>query len=140
MSDNGNKDNKMDPRCPRALEVLPNEWCPLAVMRLRAIRTAGRELTEDEESKLPGCPWAVNHQLANYCFFKYIKDFAGDKPPSDMEIASLNCISVDAVKKAEKSALTKIRETDQFQELKESLNGESIITEQDDGGNYKVRK
>jgi hypothetical protein len=140
MSDNGNKDNKMDPRCPRALDVLPNEWCPLAVMRLRAIRTAGRELTEDEESKLPGCPWAVNHQLANYCFFKYIKDFAGDKPPSDMEIASLNCISVEAVKKTEKSALTKIRETDQFQELKESLDGESIITEHDDNSNYKVRK
>jgi len=137
MSD---KDDKMDPRCPRALEVLPDQWCPLAVMRLRAIRTAGRDLTEEEESKLPGCPWAVNHQLANYCFFKYIKQFAGDKPPSDMEIASLNCISVEAVKKTEKTALSKIREATQFKELKESLDGESIVSEGTADDDYKIRK
>ena len=133
-------DNKMDKRCPRALETLPDEWCPLAVMRLRAIRTAGRELTEEEESKLPGCPWAVNHQLANYCFFKYIKQFSGDKQPSDMEVASLNCISVEAVKKTEKVALAKIREAVQFKELKEALNGESVVTEHDGNDNYKVFK
>lgn len=140
MSDKDSKDNKMDPRCPRALEVLPDDWCPLAVMRLRAIRTAGRELTEEEESKLPGCPWAVNHQLANYCFFKYIKDYAGDKAPSDMEIASLNCISTEAVKKTEKTALNKIREATQFKELKESLDGESIVTDDDGNDNYKIFK
>src|SRR5271165_1541387 len=101
MSDEG---SKMDKRCPRSLESLPGSFCSLAVMRLRAIRTAGRELTEEEESKLPGCPWAVNHQLANYCFFKYVQDYTGDKSPSDVEIASLNCMSVDAVKKTEKAA------------------------------------
>jgi hypothetical protein len=108
---------------------MPDEWCPLAVLRLRAIRTAGKELNEEEEAKLPGCPWAVNHQVANYCFFKYIQDFSGDKAPSDVEIASLNCISVEAVKKTEKAAINKIREAEQFKSLKEDLNGESIITE-----------
>jgi hypothetical protein len=132
--------NKMDPRCPRALKTLPGEWCPLAVMRLRAIRTAGRELTEEEESKLIGCPWAVNHQLANYCFFKYIKEFTGDKPPSDMEVASLNCISVEAVKKTEKIALNKIREATQFKELKESLDGESVVSEHGGEDDYKIFK
>ena len=131
-------DNKMDKRCPRALECLPNEWCPLAVMRLRAIRTAGRELTEEEESKLPGCPWAVNHQLANYCFFKYIQDYAGDKPPSDVEVASLNCMSVDAVKKTEKTALAKIRETDEFRTLKEDMEGESVVGESLSDEDYKI--
>ena len=134
-------DIKMDPRCPRALDVLPTEWCPLAVMRLRAIRTAGRDLTEEEEAKLPGCPWAVNHQLANYCFFKYIKQFSGDKQPSDMEVASLNCISVEAVKKTEKTALNKIREAAQFKELKESLDGESVVSESGGGeDDYKIHK
>ena len=135
MSD---EDNKMDKRCPRALENLPDAWCPLAVMRLRAIRTAGRELTEEEESKLPGCPWAVNHQLANYCFFKYIKEFSGDKPPSDIEVASLNCMSVEAVKKTEKVALGKIRDTEQFKDLKESMEGESVVTEHTSDDDYKI--
>src|SRR5579863_1393452 len=108
-SSNSNK-IKMDPRCPRALEKHPDSFCPLAVMRLKAIRNAGRELTEDEENKLPGCPWAVNHQLANYCFFKYITEYVDEKTPSDVEIASLNNVSIDTVKKTEKSALTKMRE------------------------------
>jgi len=135
MSD---QDNKMDKRCPRALENLPDAWCPLAVMRLRAIRTAGRELTEEEEARLPGCPWAVNHQLANYCFFKYIKEFSGDKPPSDIEVASLNCMSVEAVKKTEKTALNKIRETEQFKSLKESMEGENVVTEHPSDDDYKI--
>ena len=135
MSD---QDDSMDSRCPRSLAKLPDSFCPLAVMRLRAIRTAGRELTEEEESKLPGCPWAVNHQLANYCFFKYIKEFSGDKPPSDVEVASLNCISVEAVKKTEKTALNKIRDTEQFKDLKESLNGESVVTEHLSDDDYKI--
>lgn len=133
-------DDKMDKRCPRALEKLPCEWCPLAVMRLRAIRTAGKELTEEEENKLSGCPWAVNHQFANYCFFKYIKQFTGDKPLSDMEIASLNCISVEAVKKTEKIGLNKIREATQFKELKESLDGESVVSEHFTDEDYKIYK
>jgi len=134
------KDSKMDKRCPRGLKTMPTEWCPLAVMRLRAIRTAGRELTEEEEATLPGCPWAVNHQLANYCFFQYIQDYTGDKAPSDVEIASLNCMAVDAVKKTEKAALNKIRETRQFKDLKEDLNGESIVSESRVDDDYKVHK
>lgn len=136
MSDK--KDDQMDPRCPRALECSPTEWCPLAVMRLKAIRMAGRELTEDEESKLPGCPWAVNHQLANYCFFKYIKEYAADKPPSDIEIAALNGISVDTVKKTEKSALNKIRDATQFKDLKNSMEGEVIVADSTSDDDYKI--
>ena len=135
MSD---QDNKMDTRCPRQLECLPDAFCPLAVMRLRAIRTAGKELSEEEEANLPGCPWAVNHQLANYCFFKYIKDFAGDKPPSDLEIASLNSLSVEAVKKTERNALAKIRATEEFKSLKEVMNGEGIVNEQSTEDDYQI--
>lgn len=135
---NDDQDNTMDKRCPRALECMPDAWCPLAVLRLKAIRTAGRELTEDEESKLPGCPWAVNHQLANYCFFKYIKEYAADKAPSDVEIAALNGISVDTVKKTEKAALAKIRDTEEFSSLKEAMNGDSVVEEHTSDDDYKI--
>jgi hypothetical protein len=128
----------MDPRCPRALECAPTDWCPLAVLRLKAIRTAGRELTEDEEAQLPGCPWAVNHQLANYCFFKYIQDYVGDKAPSDVEIASLNGMSVEAVKRTEKAALSKMREAEEFSSLKEEMDGESVVEERSLDEAYKV--
>lgn len=136
MSDE--QDNSMDSRCPRALEEMPDSFCPLAVMRLRALRTAGKELTEEEESKLPGCPWAVNHQMSNYCFFKYIKEYTGDKAPSDVEIAALNCISVDTVKKTEKSALNKIRQADEFKTLKSDMNGDSVIEERLTDDDYKI--
>lgn len=120
----------MDERCPRQLKTHPNSWCPLAVLRLKAIRNAGRELTEEEESKLPGCPWAVNHQLANYCFFQYIRDYGDGAPSSDIEIASLLYLSPETVKKVEKAALVKMREDSQFKEIKEGMNkGESIVHE-----------
>lgn len=120
----------MDERCPRHLKTNPSSWCPLAVLRLKAIRNAGRELTEEEEAKLPGCPWAVNHQLANYCFFQYIKEYGDGSPSSDIEIASLLYLSTDTVKKVEKQALASMRDDSQFKEIKEGMdNGESIVTE-----------
>jgi hypothetical protein len=85
------------------------------------------------------CSWAVNHQLANYCFFKYIRDYAGDKAPSDVEIASLNCISVEAVKQTERIALNKIRQAKQFEELENSLDeGESVVSEFFTDEDYKI--
>lgn len=119
----------MDPRCPRNLDSTPETFCPLAVVRLRAIRTAENELSEEEENKLPGCPWAVNSQMANYCFFKWLEEFASETTLSDVEIASLNCLSIETVKKVEKEALNKLRSRQEFQQLKEDLNGESVITE-----------
>lgn len=130
----------MDDRCPRKLNRVPGKWCELAVMRLKAIRQAGKELSEQEEEKLPGCPWAVNHQLANYCFFKYIKDYAMDKPPTDVEIAALNCISVDTVKKTEKNGLLKIRAAEEFVNLKQSLDGDLVVEERYLDQDYKAHK
>ena len=100
---------KMDPRCPKKLDELPCEYCPLAVLRLKALRNSDKELTEEEENKLPGCSWAINHQMSNYCFFKYIKDYLHNSP-SDKEIAHMNNISVETVKATEKEALGKIKE------------------------------
>ena len=99
----------MDIRCPRKLDELPCEFCPLAVLRLKALRNSDKELTEAEEAKLPGCPWAVNHQMSNYCFFNYLKDYLNDSP-SDKEIAHMNNVSLETVKKIEKEAMNKIKD------------------------------
>lgn len=120
---------KMDKRCPRHLESMPSTWCPLAVLRLKAIRNAGRELSEEEESKLPGCPWAVDHQLAHYCFFKYVTEFAQDKSISDIELAALLNVSVETIKKIEKNALSKMRDHDTFSQMK--VENEPIVPDID---------
>lgn len=110
---------KMDQRCPRKLEDMPDSWCPLGVMRLKAIRNAGRELTEEEEALLPGCPWSVDHQLAHYCFFEYLAKFTSDRQVSDIELAAMLNVSVDTIKKIEKTALSKMREDDSFFDVSE---------------------
>lgn len=127
--------SKMDPRCPRKLETMLDSWCPLAVLRLKAIRNAGRELTEEEESLLPGCPWSVDHQLAHYCFFQYLAEFASDKTISDIELAALLNVSVDTIKKIEKTALIKMREHESLSDLKS--NGEAVVNESE-SQDYKI--
>lgn len=109
------KTQEMDPRCPLKLEKHPADFCPLAVMRLKALRNADKELTEEEENKLPGCPWALQSQAAGYCFFKFMKLY-GDKKLSDVEIAHLNSLSVDTVKKIEKSAIEKVKNSNGISE------------------------
>lgn len=112
------EDRKMDPRCPRKLDELPCDYCPLAVLRLKALRNSPKELTEEEESKLPGCPWSINHQMSNYCFFSYIKDYL-DVTPSDKEIAHMNNVSVETVNLIEQKALDKIRKMDIIKDVDE---------------------
>ena len=108
----------MDPRCPRQLEYLPCEFCPLAVLRLKALRNSDKELTEEEEAKAPGCQWAIAHQLSNYCFFNYVADYLHE-PPSDKEIAHMNNVSVDTVKDVVDSAMNKIRDMKVIRDLEE---------------------
>lgn len=128
-------DSKMDRRCPRRLETMPDSWCPLAVLRLKAIRNAGRELNEEEESLLPGCPWAVDHQLAHYCFFEYLAYYTSDKSVSDIELAALLNVSIDTVKKIEKHALVKMREHSSFSQL--TNDGEPIVSDSS-SSDYKI--
>lgn len=107
---------KMDSRCPRQLEELPCEFCPLAVLRLKALRNSSKELTEEQENLLPGCPWAINHQMSNYCFFNYLKDYLHEAP-SDKEIAHMNNVSVETVKQIENKAISKIKEMDIIKDI-----------------------
>jgi len=106
----------MDQRCPRHLEDYPDSWCYSAVMRLKSIRNADHELSEEEESKLPGCPWSINCGVANYCFFYYVQVIIPERQLTDIEIAGLLNISVDSVRKIERSALSKLRKDSKLRE------------------------
>ena len=119
---------KLDPRCPRKLTEYPDKWCPLAVLRLKALRNAGQELTEKEEARLPGCPWAVNHQLACYCFFSYVNQYMDcSKPPSEAEVAHMLNVTPDMVKRTQKRGVDKIRNIKQFKQIRELHADEQII-------------
>jgi len=120
-------DKRFKQKCPRKLEDLPREWCPLAVLRLKQIKNIKEEITEEVENKMPGCPFYISSQLSNYCFFVYESNNL-DHSMSDLEIANLLGISIDAVKKAEQSAINKLKDNDSLVELKGHLNGESVIS------------
>ena len=109
-------DRKMDARCPRQLDNLICEYCPLAVLRLKVLRNSPVELTEEQEANLPGCPFSINHQMSNYCFFNYVKDYLTDVP-SDKEIAHMNNVSVETIKKVEAKAMEKIKQLDIIKDL-----------------------
>jgi len=131
---------KMDPRCPRRLKCHPEVYCPLAVLRLKQLRHSNIELTEEEENKLPGCCWAINHQMSCYCFFKYAHDYLdGSDTPSDVEIAHMNSISVESVKKTAKEALEKVKNSDMMQEIAENFQDEGVLNPRDDDPEYEIK-
>ena len=128
------KPPKMDCRCPRQLTEMPDEWCPQAVMRLKAIKHYEGDLTEEAESSLRGCPWAVQNQMASYCFFKYMSLYGSDttKQLADVEIAHLlGGISTDDVKRAEKSGIAKMKNAPHVLELKEAYQGDQILEDRE---------
>lgn len=121
--------NKMDKRCPLGATCMPDSFCPLAVQRLKAIRYSDKELTEEEEDKLPGCKWAIQNQTAHYCYFNYISNFLPNKQLSEMEIAYMCNISVDEVKRIEKIALEKMKTSDTFKEITEVYGKDQVFDE-----------
>jgi len=131
---------KMDSRCPRKLEHLPDSFCPLAVLRLKRLRQSEKELTEEEENKLPGCCWAINHQMSCYCFFKYTEEYLdSNNPPSDIEIAHMNSVSVESVKKTTKKAIEKFKKSDLIKQLEDNFASEEIVNPQDSDTEYSIR-
>ena len=131
---------EMDKRCFLGLSCMPEDICYAAVRRLHAIKTAGRELTEEEISVLPGCPWAIQHQKSHYCFFKYAKEYIGETTPSDQEIAHIIRCSLEDVKKAERSAILKVKSSDMIQHFKANFADCEVVEARDSGDFYSIIK
>lgn len=120
-------DNRFKTKCPRKLDELPQGWCSLAVLRLKSIRALDREPSELEESKLPGCPWAINNQTSGYCWFKYESKNMPDTPPADVEIAAMLNIQPDTVKSTFESAMSKLKNADFVKDIKAQFGTDRII-------------
>ena len=118
---------EMDDRCLLGLHSMPENICYAAVRRLQAIKTAGKQLTEEEVSVLPGCPWAIQHQRSHYCFFKYLKDYIKENPPSEQEMAHMLHCSIEDVKKAERSAMSKVKSSRFIDSLKNNFDSCEIV-------------
>lgn len=98
------KPNKFCQRCPRKLNNLTTEPCPMALERINA-RLADRRADEDS---LPGCSWAINSAEYNYCFWNLAQELEGD-PLTDKQICQLLNISPTTLDKIWNSILTKLR-------------------------------
>lgn len=135
-----NTPKEMDDRCVLGLHSLPNDICYAAVRRLHAIKTAGRELTEEEIRGLPGCPWAVQHQKSHYCFFKFMRDYIGSQAPSEQEMAHMMKCSVEDVSKAEKSAMSKFKSSSMIEGLKQHFDSCEIVNAKEVDASYTIIK
>jgi DNA-directed RNA polymerase sigma subunit (sigma70/sigma32) len=61
----------------------------------------------------------------------------GDKPVSDIELASLLNVSVDTVKKIEKNALGKLKRNESFASMKTE---DGPLVDEIDNSSYKIHK
>lgn len=114
-------------RCPRKLDAITTEWCPLAVLRLKTLRASKKELTEAEEAALPGCPWAIDDQLSGYCWFAYEAHNMPENPPADVDIAAMLHVSTDTVRKTVDRAINKIQTCQAIKEIRESHKDEPVV-------------
>jgi hypothetical protein len=109
----------MDKRCPMMLKEYPTTFCPMAVIRLKAVKNLEYFPSEEEESKLPGCSYSINHQQSCYCWFKYARDYLTKDTPHH-EIAHLLNIPEDEVYAIEANALEKVRKSAEVEELQKT--------------------
>ena len=109
---------KMDDRCPRKLKTLPCSFCPLAVKRLKSLKYDGNCNDDFDEAQRPGCDYAIDSQMANYCFFKYTAELLpSGKPLSDMMVSHLLGIPLNQIRSIEAEAIRKLAEHPLFKEL-----------------------
>jgi hypothetical protein len=120
-------DNRFEERCIRQLDELPQGWCPAAVMRLKYLKSLGREPTEEDEKNAPGCPWAVSDQLSGYCWFVYEAKYLPEQPLSDQDIAANLNISVEAVKETSDRAIKKIQNNENIKEIRQTYDKDFVI-------------
>jgi hypothetical protein len=131
----------MDIRCPRNLSNLPIKWCELAVLRLKQIQNSDHILSDEEESKLLGCPWAIMNREANYCFFAFMENNKGVEL-TDQQIASLFFLNTEMVQKHAEDALVKMRNHETIVEIKETYGNDIIFDyeKKDYLDDYKILK
>lgn len=110
----------MDSRCPMQLKEYPTTFCPMAVIRLKAVKSAESFPSEEEEAGMPGCDFAINHQQSCYCWFRYARDYLS-RETSHYEIAHLLNIPEEEVVAIEVAAMEKVKRSAQISEIDRSF-------------------
>lgn len=121
--------------CPARLTTRPAEPCPRALERIHAIQAEGPRSKVDPDS-LPGCPWAINSTVHNYCFWSLAAEL--DEPLSDREICNLLGINQQTLEKTLQSAILKLqvlKDTDVMNEFVEAVM-EVVATQDPDNTVY----
>ena len=116
-------------RCVLKRDELPKTWCPSAVNRLKWIRGLGHEPSEEEEATAAFCPWAIDNQLAGYCWFRYEAQQMSENAVPDNDIAAALNISVDTVKKTTDRAIAKIKDSKEIKEIRDNYGTEAVISQ-----------
>lgn len=101
----------------------------MAVLRLKTVRGSKKELTEEEEAKQFGCPWAIDDQMSGYCWFAYEAFNMSETPVSDVNIAAMLHVSVDTVKKTADKAIQKIQSHESIKEIRQTFKDEPVVDE-----------
>lgn len=119
--DKARKPSRFEQVCPRRLQCLPDQPCPLALERIHAMQSQ-KEKKSREIDNLPGCPWYSTSAESNHCFFSQIASDSG--PYTDEDIAAHLSLTQAQVAKTYETAIAKCRanrDSDDMQELKELL-------------------
>lgn len=102
--------------CPRKLERLPDQPCPLAIERIESSRNDGKESSV-------GCPWAIKSADHKFCFW-VLADELQDSPMPDREICDMLGITQQQLTQSFTSAVAKLesaKDTDEVRELRDAI-------------------
>jgi len=120
MKDGLNRFRKV---CPRHLECLPNEPCPLALEQINAIKAEGTDKRKRDADPLPGCPWYIASAEHNNCFWSLSRCLEGDTVP-DREICDMLLINKYSLERTTDSLIEKLKalkDTEMMQDFKDSV-------------------
>jgi len=121
--------NRFKENCPRQLDSLPCESCPLALERINAIKADGTKKKRKENEPKNGCDWFIASAEYNYCFWLYNK-FLESEPATDREICDMLMIDKQTLESTFNSAIDKLKSIKDSQLIKDLIESVAVIAEQ----------
>ena len=109
--------------CPRKLEYFPDKPCHLGIPD-----------KDSKSSKEPECPWWINSETHNYCFWSFVRN------KSDIDGSMKELVQSDLAKLFKwSSAKTHQYLQEAIQELKESFENHDLMSDLEDSDeNYEM--
>jgi hypothetical protein len=109
--------------CPRELDSLPTDPCPLALECINSVKAEGVDKKKVKETEpTSGCPWFVASADYNYCFWSFYQDM--DEAVPEKTINDLLLINKPTQEFIVKTAVDKLilqKDSSEMQEFKETV-------------------